>query len=264
MSPYETLLVENTAEDVVTITLNRPQRLNALTLTMVRELRAVFEQLTRTKPRALILTGAGRAFCAGADLVDNELSGAQAGERIAASMAADYNPMVQAFRAIPCPSIAAVNGVAAGGGASLALLADLVVAARSATFIQVFGPQLGLVPDLGATWLLPRLVGQARARGLALLGDRLDAQTAAEWGLIWRAVDDAELVSVALALATRLADGPTSAFREIREALDVSLGHSLQQQLAHELEAQRRLGNQPQLEEAVRAFREKRKPRFRP
>jgi len=257
------LRVEGLGEPVVRLTLDRPQRLNALSLQLVDELRAAFQALQGASPRAVILTGAGRAFCAGADLLDAQFEGPGLGDRIAALMQERYHPMIEALVALPCPLIAAVNGVAAGGGASLALLADLVVAARSATFVQVFTPQLGLVPDLGSTWSLPRLVGRARARGLAMLGDRLDAATAEAWGLIWKAVDDDRLEATVSELAARLAAGPTSAFRELKLALDGSLEHPLREQLEVERQAQRRLGDQPHLEEAVRAFREKRPPRFR-
>jgi 2-(1,2-epoxy-1,2-dihydrophenyl)acetyl-CoA isomerase len=257
-----TVLVEGLGQPVARITLNRPERLNALSLEMVDELRAACEAVSRAGPRVVVLTGAGRAFCAGADLQNPFFEGENLGEGVSTAMLERYHPMVEALAALPCPTIAAVNGVAAGGGASLALLCDLVVSARSATFIQVFGPQLGLVPDLSATYTLPRLVGRARARGLALLGDRLDATTAEAWGLIWKAVDDGQLEAEVSALAARLAAGPTGAFQAIKRALDVSPGNTLTEQLEVERQEQRTLAAHPNLREAVMAFREKRKPCF--
>lgn len=256
------VLVDGLGGPVVRVTLNRPERLNALNLALVDGLLAACEALARASPRVVILAGAGRAFCAGADLLDSQLDAEDPGERVSTLMRDRYNPLVEALAGLPCPTIAAVHGVAAGGGASLALLADLVVAARSASFVQVFAPQLGLVPDLGSTWSLPRLVGSARARGLALLGDRLDATTAAAWGLIWRVVEDGQLEAEVSALAARLAAGPTEAFRATRAALASSLGHSLTEQLEVERQAQARLAAHPNLKEAVSAFREKRPPRF--
>lgn len=262
MSAFETLLLDAAEGPVATLTLSRPDRLNALSPRMVEELLLALEAVRRAGPRVLVLTGAGRAFCAGADLVDQRFDLERPGEHIGAMMKERYNPMVEALATLPCPTIAAVNGVAAGGGASLALLADLVVAARSATFVQVFGPQLGLVPDLGSTWTVPRLVGRARALGLMLLGDRLDAATAAQWGLIWAMVEDDQLQPTVAALAARLAAGPTPALAEIRRLVDASPGHALAEQLELEREVQVRLGDRPELQEGVRAFREKRRPRF--
>ncbi len=249
-------------DSVYTLTLNRPERLNALDLPTIAEFRKICEELHAKSPRAVIVTGAGRGFCAGADLIAIPAEGTSIGERIASQMASHFNPAVLAFRGLPCPTIAAVNGVAAGGGASLALLADICVASRSATFVQVFGPRLGLVPDLGATWTLPRLVGRARATALALLGDKLDASTAVEWGLIWKAVPDDTLMAEVNAIADRLAAGPTAAFREITMALEVSLDNTLEQQLELERNAQQRRGNDPNFVEGVAAFKAKREPKF--
>ena len=256
------LRVEGLGEPVVRLTLDRPQRLNALSLQLVDELRAAFQALQGASPRAVILTGAGRAFCAGADLLDAQFEGPGLGDRIAALMQERYHPMIEALVALPCPLIAAVNGVAAGGGASLALLADLVVAARSATFVQVFTPQLGLVPDLGSTWSLPRLVGRARARGLAMLGDRLDAATAEAWGLIWKAVDDSALLAEAKALAARLASQSPAALAAIKRAIHAATTRTLDEALDHERDAQRSLGFGDDFAEGVAAFLEKRAAKF--
>jgi 2-(1,2-epoxy-1,2-dihydrophenyl)acetyl-CoA isomerase len=260
---YDTILVDVSDDGVVTVTMNRPDRLNALNPQMVEELGEAFTGFARSLPRVMVLTGAGRGFCAGADLLASTFDGeGQRGDSVAASMKARFNPMVEALHNVPCPKIAAVNGVAAGGGASLALLCDLVVAARSASFIQVFGPKLGLVPDLGGTWLLPRLAGRARARGMALLGDKIDAATAAEWGMIWQAVADDQLAATVAGLADRLKTGPTRAFHQIGIELDAALDQDLPGQLERERQAQRQLANTADFEEALKAFAEKRPPRF--
>lgn len=260
---YDTILVDRRDDGVVTVTMNRPDRLNALNDRMVEELRDAFTGFARSMPRVLVLTGAGRGFCAGADLLASTFEGeGDRGESVAASMKARFNPMVEALHAVPCPKIAAVNGVAAGGGASLALLCDLVVAVRSASFIQVFGPKLGLVPDLGGTWVLPRLVGRQRARGLALLGDRIDAETAAQWGLIWQAVADDALAATVAGLADRLKAGPTRAFHQIGIELDAALDNDLPAQLERERQAQRKLAGTADFAEALKAFAHKRPPRF--
>lgn len=260
---YQTILVEDRDDGVVTVTMNRPDRLNALNPQMVAELHEAFTGLGRTMPRVMILTGAGRGFCAGADLLASTFDGeGSRGEIVAERMQRHFNPMVEALHAVPCPKVAAVNGVAAGGGASLALLCDLVVAAKSASFIQVFGPKLGLVPDLGGTWLLPRLAGRARARGMALLGDRIDADTAADWGMIWQVVADDQLAVAVAGLADRLKIGPTRAFHQIGIELDAALDQDLAGQLERERQAQRKLANAADFEEALKAFAEKRPPQF--
>ncbi len=260
---YGTILVDHRDDGLDTVTMNRPDRLNALNDQMVEELREAFAGFARSMPRVMILTGAGRGFCAGADLLASTFDGEGArGETVAASMKARFNPMVEALYGVPCPKIAAVNGVAAGGGASLALLCDLVVAAKSASFIQVFGPKLGLVPDLGGTWALPRLAGRARARGMALLGDKIDAETAADWGMIWQAVADEALAATVAGLADRLKAGPTRAFHQIGIELDAALDQDLPGQLERERQAQRTLANTADFDEALKAFAEKRPPRF--
>jgi 2-(1,2-epoxy-1,2-dihydrophenyl)acetyl-CoA isomerase len=263
---YETILVQESDDGIATVTLNRPRRLNALTREMGGELRDAYTQLATKAPRVVIITGAGRSFCAGADLVSEMFQGEpreQVAERINDTMEHSYNPMMRAFHALPCPTIARVNGVAAGAGASMALLADIVIAATSASFIFPFAPRLGLVPDLGASWLLPRLVGRARARGLALLGEPLPAATAAAWGLIWQAVDDANLDATVAAVARKLAVAPLEALERSMALLDGAFDHSLSDQLDRERKTQSMMATRPYLAEGVAAFIEKRDPDFR-
>ena len=208
------------------ITLNRPQRLNAFTIPMHQELAtAIADAEADTNCRALLLTGAGRAFSSGQDLNERVLP---SGEIVVPGEALGkyYNPLVLKLRALPFPVVCAVNGIAAGAGLNVALACDIVLAARSATFTQVFA-RLGLVPDAGGTWLLPRLVGQARARGLALLAEPLTAEQAHDWGLIWKVVDDAALMAEAEKLCAQFAQGPTVGFGLIKRALDASEDNDL-------------------------------------
>src|SRR3954471_5675686 len=205
---YEQILFAS-ADGVARITLNRPERLNSFTRQMHAEVRdALAAVAADTTARVLVLTGAGRGFCAGQDLSDRAVSPGDAPVDLGDSIERDYLPLVQGLRALPMPVVCAVNGVAAGAGANVALACDIVVAARSATFIQPFC-RLGLVPDSGGTWLLPRMLGTARALGLSLLGDKLPAEKAAAWGLIWACVDDAELSPTVDKLAAQLAEAPT-------------------------------------------------------
>ena len=263
---FETIL-SATADGVTTLTLNRPQGLNALNKQLIDELRTALRQAARDEAcRAIILTGAGRGFCSGADLANagfNDGVARSIGEGVSHSMEIGYNPLVRDIASHPKPIVAAVNGTAAGGGVGLALSADIVIAAKSANFVQVFGPKLGLVPDMGCTWMLPQLVGRARARGLALLGDKLSAEQAAQWGLIWAAVEDGELMSQALAIATRLAQGPTRAFAEIKRALDLAPLQTLDEQLEYERRIQGQLGDTEDFREGVTAFLSKRPPAFK-
>ena len=211
--------------------------------------------------RVLVLTGAGRGFCAGQDLGDRAVAPGSAAVDLGESIENNYKPLVLALNSLPLPVIAAVNGVAAGAGANLALACDLVIAARSANFVQAFC-KLGLVPDSGGTWTLPRLVGSARALGLTLLGDKLPAEQAAAWGMIWRCVEDAELAAEVDALAQQLAAAPTRGLAWTKQAIYGSAQRSLAQQLDVERDAQRELGRSDDYAEGVKAFTEKRAPRF--
>jgi 2-(1,2-epoxy-1,2-dihydrophenyl)acetyl-CoA isomerase len=247
---------------VARLTLNRPERLNSFNVQMHEEVRSA---LTRVKEdsscRVLILTGAGRGFCAGQDLAERAVVPGGAATDLGDSIERRYKPLVLALRSLPMPVIAAVNGVAAGAGANLALACDLVIAARSASFIQSFS-KLGLVPDSGGTWFLPRLIGGARAIGVAFLGEKLAAEQAADWGLIWRCVADEEFAGAVDELAQRLAAAPTRALARIKEAIYSSGGRSLEEQLDIERDYQRELGHSGDYAEGVAAFLEKRTPHF--
>jgi 2-(1,2-epoxy-1,2-dihydrophenyl)acetyl-CoA isomerase len=243
------------------VTLNRPQRLNAFTEEMHFALRAALAEAESDDAcGALLITGAGRAFCAGQDLSDR-MPGSGPPRDLGASLDTFYNPLVRQLRALPFPVVAAVNGTAAGAGASLALHCDIVLAARSAKFVQAFA-KIGLVPDAGGTWLLPRLVGAARARALALTAEPLAAEVAAEWGLIWKAVDDDRLLADAEALCARFAAGPRLGLGLIKQALDAAEQNDLDVQLDLERDLQRKAGFNPDYAEGVRAFLEKRAPNF--
>jgi 2-(1,2-epoxy-1,2-dihydrophenyl)acetyl-CoA isomerase len=252
---------------VAAVTLNRPDRLNALNEALIAELRAAAAAIAAdTGVRAVLLTGSGRAFCAGADLMRGgilESGAANPGATVGASLREQFNPMVSAWYDLPVPVIVAVGGIAAGAGASLALVGDIVLAARSAKFLQLFAPKLGLLPDLGSTFHLPRLVGTARAKGLALLGGELSASQAAEWGLIWACVEDAALACEAESLAQTLAAGPTQAYARIKAVLNVGLPHRLDEQLAIEAEAQAALADTEDFSEGLQAFRSRREPQFK-
>ena len=260
MSDQSSILVDRRAGYRV-ITLNRPQRLNAFNEDMHLVLRAALADAQADATcGALLLTGAGRGFCAGQDLGDRQ-PGDGPPRDLGASLDTFYNPLVRQLRALPFPVIAAVNGTAAGAGANLALHCDIVLAARSAKFVQAFA-KLGLVPDSGGTWLLPRLVGAARARGLVLLAEPLAADAAEDWGLIWKAVDDDRLMAEAEAICARFATGPTVGLGLIKRALDASEGNDLDRQLDLERDLQREAGRSPDYAEGVRAFLEKRSPVF--
>jgi 2-(1,2-epoxy-1,2-dihydrophenyl)acetyl-CoA isomerase len=247
---------------VLTITLNRPEKLNAFNPEMHRELRAALERAAdEAQIRVVILTGAGRAFCAGQDLAERNIAPGAAPIDLAVSLGSYYNPLVRRLRTLPKPVLCVVNGVAAGAGANIALACDLVLAARSASFVQSFA-RIGLVPDSGGTYFLPRLAGTARAMGLALLGEKLSAEEAERWGLIWKAIDDDKLASEASALARNLAAGPTKGYALLKKALYLSPGNSLDAQLELERDLQREAGFSEDYREGVRAFMEKRDPRF--
>ena len=258
---YEQIRFE-TGDRIARITLNRPDRLNSFTAQMHAELRDALARVTGDgDARVLVLTGAGRAFCAGQDLSDRAVAPGAATVDLGASIEDNYRPLVLSIRNLPLPVVCAVNGVAAGAGANIALACDIVIATRSASFIQAFC-KIGLVPDSGGTYFLPRLVGSARAMGLAFFGDRVSAEQAAEWGLIWKCVDDGEFVATTDAMAAQLADAPTAGLAAIKRALYASSGNTLEQQLDVERDAQRALGNSADYREGVAAFLEKRAPRF--
>lgn len=261
-----TALTFEERERVAYVTLNRPERLNALNEELVEELRAAAERIaTSAHLRAVLLTAAGRAFSSGADLMGEDFIGTPGrtlGELVGASMREHFNPMVNAWYHLGVPVVVAVNGIAAGAGMSLALVGDIVLAARSATFVQLFAPKLGLMPDLGSSFHLPRLVGTARAKALALLGEPLSAAEAERWGLIWRCVEDDELMPQAESLARRLGDGPTQAFERIKRVFNEQPAKRLSDQLAIEASLQEQLGDTKDFAEGVQAFRGKRAPRF--
>jgi len=243
------------------LTLNRPQRLNAFNESMHVALRRALEDAEGDDGcRALLLTGAGRGFCSGQDLSDR-LSKTGETTVLGGGLEAYYNPLVRKLRALPLPVVAAVNGVAAGAGANIALACDIVLAARSASFVQAFA-KLGLVPDCGGTWLLPRLVGPARARGLALLAEPLSAEKAEAWGLIWKMVEDDALLAHAHALCAHFAAAPTIGLALTKRALEEFWGNDLDTQLDLEREAQREASLTPDYTEGMRAFMEKRPPVF--
>lgn len=250
------------AGDIARITLNRPDKLNSFTAEMHGELAAALDQVVAARARVLVLTGAGRGFCAGQDLSQRAMAPGAAPVDLGQTLETTYNPLVRRLRALPFPVVVGVNGVAAGAGANLALTGDLVIAARSARFIQAFS-RIGLLPDSGGTWTLPRLVGPARAAGLALLGEPLSADQAAAWGLIWKVVDDEALTAELDALAAHLAVQPTRALAAIKSALQRSWSNSLDAQLDLERDLQRDLGASGDFREGVAAFMEKRKPNFR-
>jgi 2-(1,2-epoxy-1,2-dihydrophenyl)acetyl-CoA isomerase len=260
MSDQPSILVDR-RDGYRVVTLNRPDRLNAFNEDMHRALAAALDDAEADRTcGALLLTGAGRGFCAGQDLGDRR-PGDGPPRDLGASLDTFYNPLVRRLRALPFPIVAAVNGTAAGAGASLALHCDIVLAARSAKFVQAFA-RLGLVPDSGGTWLLPRLVGAARARGLVLLAEPLGAETAAEWGLIWKAVDDDRLMAEAEAVCAKLGKGPTQGLGLIKRALDAAEHNDLDAQLDLERDLQREAGFSPDYAEGVRAFLDKRSPSF--
>jgi 2-(1,2-epoxy-1,2-dihydrophenyl)acetyl-CoA isomerase len=243
------------------VTLNRPQRLNAFNEAMHRALRAALEEAEADPScRALLLTGAGRGFCAGQDLADRLARPGETGA-LGGAQESFYNPLVRKRRTLPFPVVAAVNGVAAGAGANIALACDIVLAARSASFVQAFA-KIGLIPDSGGTYFLPRLVGPARARGLALLAEPLPADKAESWGLIWKAVDDAALMVEAEKICAHFTTAPTAGLALIKRALDASWDNDLAAQLDLERDLQREASLTPDYAEGVRAFMEKRTAAF--
>ena len=243
---------------IARLTLNRPDRLNSFTVQMHDEVADALATLENA--RVLVLTGAGRGFCAGQDLNDRAVAPGEAVD-LGESVELRYNPLIRRLTSLPMPVIARVNGVAAGAGANIALACDIVIAAKSAKFIQSFA-NLGLIPDSGGTWVLPRLVGQARALGLALTAEPLPAEKAAEWGLIWKAVEDDRLDAEVDALAAKFASAPTRGLAAIKRMIRESWGHSLDQELELQRDAMRELGMTEDYREGVAAFMEKRTPNF--
>lgn len=257
----DTILVSDSG-GLRTITLNRPERLNAFTTEMLEAFNAALDAASReVAVRAILITGAGRGFCAGQDLNDRAVRPGAARPDLGESLEHRYNPAVRKMRSMPKPVVVAVNGVAAGAGANLALAGDIVVAARSARFIQSFA-RIGLIPDSGGTYFLPRAVGTPRAMGLALLGEPLAAEDAASWGLIWKTVDDDLLAGEAEAIGAALAAGPTFGYAAIKQALAASEGNDLDTQLDLERDLQQAAGWSDDYREGVAAFLEKRSPGF--
>jgi 2-(1,2-epoxy-1,2-dihydrophenyl)acetyl-CoA isomerase len=253
----------NIDSGVATLTLNRPDRLNSFNTEMHGEVRTAMKQVQEDSSiRCLLLTANGRGFCAGQDLGDRAVSAEGGVPDLGESVEKYYNPLIESIMGLPKPVICAVNGVAAGAGASIALACDIVLAARSANFIQVFC-KIGLVPDSGGTWNLPRSVGLMRAKGLALLGDKLPAEQAEDWGMIWRCVDDEDLQTEARRLAAHLATQPTRGLGMIKKLLRESSGNTLTEQLELEKNTMRELGQSHDYREGVAAFMEKRSPVFK-
>lgn len=260
--PFETILFD-IMDGVATLTLNRPDKMNSFNVAMHGEVKAALDQVDADHSvRVLVITGAGRGFCAGQDLGDRAVKPGGEAVDLGASIENYYNPLVRRLRKLPIPVICGVNGVAAGAGANIALACDIVIAAKSASFIQPFA-NIGLVPDSGGTFALPRLVGPARAAGLAMLAEKLPAETAAEWGLIWQAVADEDFKETVQALAARLSKAPTKGLATIKKALQASLSNTLDEQLDLERDLQRELGYTEDYQEGVGAFLEKRKPTFK-
>ena len=252
---------------VLTIRMNRPDVLNSLNSDIVFALIDAFKAAAENDDvRAIVLTGNGRGFCAGADLAGGNWpteEGMSPGDITANSMEIGFNPLVRAVVESPKPVVTAINGIAAGGGVGLALSGDLVLAAESAKFRLVFAPQLGIIPDVGASWLVPNLVGRARANGMALLGDNLPADKALEWGMVWEVHSDDQLVAKAQEYAARMGAGSITGIKATVRAHDKAMLQSIQDQLEFEKEEQRHYTNQPVFFEGVKAFIEKRKPNFR-
>ena len=257
-------ILYSTEGGIARLTLSRPDKLNSFTGEMHAELRDALDRIQADgSVRVLVLSGAGRAFCAGQDLADPEMSALPDGRLadIGNVVENNYKPLILRLQNLRVPTIAAVNGIAAGAGASVALACDLVVATKSASFLQAFS-KVGLIPDTGGTWFLPQRVGMARAIGLAMLADKLPAEKAADWGLIWAAYEDAEFSAKVDAMAAQLAALPTKALVRTRQAMHAAAGHTLEQQLSFEGGFMRELGWSPDYAEGVAAFMEMRAPKF--
>jgi len=261
MADYKTIKL-SVSEGAAALTLNRPDRLNSFTAEMHEEMQDALTQIESDKSiRALLLTGAGRGFCAGQDLNDRAVAPGGSSVDLGYSCETYWNPMVRRISEMPIPVICAVNGVAAGAGANIALACDIVIAAKSAKFIQSFA-NIGLIPDSGGTWTLPRLIGQARAMAITLTGEPIKAEKAESWGMIYKAVEDEDLLQEATTLAARLAKGPTRGLAQTKRRIRESSLNTLQQELDLERDAMRELGYSSDYAEGVAAFIEKRKPIF--
>ena len=252
---------------VLQLTLNRPEVLNAMNADLIMGLLDnLYEAKANQKVRSIVITGNGRGFCAGADLVDGgwpSSEGLSSGEVTFNNMENAFNPLVKAITQSNKPVISAVNGIAAGGGVGLALCGDIVLAAESAKFKLVFGPNLGIISDVGASWFVPNLIGRARANGMGLLGEDISAKQAKDWGLIWDCIPDDELMMRAMEIAGRIADGPIEGLKAVVKAHDRALSSTLSEQLDYEKETQRIRTDSKDFKEGVKAFAEKRKPNFR-
>jgi len=245
------------------LTLERPESLNSFNVAMHLEVREALQQAAAdSSVRCLLLTGSGRGFCAGQDLNDRSVSPGESLPDLGDSVEQYYSPLIRSIHALEMPVICAVNGVAAGAGANIALACDIVLAARSAGFIESFS-RLGLIPDSGGTWILPRLVGMARAKGMAMLAPEISAEQAEAWGLIWQCVDDDELMSTAREMARHLAAQPTRGFAFTKQAFAASMVNSLDQQLDLERDLMRAAGRTHDYREGVQAFIDKRRPEFK-
>ncbi|QVM89028.1 2-(1,2-epoxy-1,2-dihydrophenyl)acetyl-CoA isomerase [Pseudomonas entomophila] len=261
--PYQHILFSIDDDGVAALSLNRPEQLNSFNTAMHLEVREALKQVRQSeRARVLLLTAEGRGFCAGQDLSDRNVAPGADMPDLGQSIEQFYNPLVRSLRDLPLPVVCAVNGVAAGAGANLPLACDLVLAARSASFIQAFC-KIGLVPDSGGTWLLPRLVGMTRAKALTMLGERLSAEQAEQWGLIHRVVDDGALRDEALKLARQLATQPTYGLALVKRALNQSFDNRFDEQLELERDLQRLAGRSEDYREGVSAFMNKRTPVFK-
>ena len=248
---------------VAKLVLNRPDSLNSFNTQMHAEMREALKTVVKDKQiRCLLITGNGRGFCAGQDLSDRSVAVGDEAPDLGASIEKNYNPMIRTLVGLEIPVICAVNGVAAGAGANIAFACDIVLAARSASFIQAFC-KIGLVPDSGGTWTLPRLVGRSRAMALSMLGNKIPAQQAADWGMIWQCIEDDELQSEADKMALHLASQPTVGMSLIKRAINASSTNTFDQQLDMERDLQRLAGRTNDYREGVAAFIEKRKPEFK-
>ena len=250
------------ASGVATITLNRPDKLNSFTGEMHADLKQAMQIIqTDRSVRVLMITGAGRGFCAGQDLSERMMGDGKEPADVGSSLEKNYNPLLKQLRALPFPVICAVNGVAAGAGCNLVLACDIVIAAKSASFIQVFS-RIGLIPDAGGTYTLPRLVGTARAMAAAMLAEKVSAEQAAQWGMIWKCVDDAQLMTEAAALARQLAGQATKSLGLTKRAIYASADNTFDQQLDLERDLQREAAKSEDFREGVAAFKEKRPAKF--